>query len=118
MNHKIIPCLALVLSGGLFGCAMRPTDGLYESSGSKVLHFKSYWEAYVYIAKCESLPTDDNTVLKLAAESTMSIVQIENIGTLHIIEAQYYDGVYDRIRGAQANGRYYVLRENNGKFDL
>lgn len=118
MRQKLHISLALVLGGVLFGCAVRPTDGPYESSNSKALHFKGYREAYVYIAKCESLPADDNTVLKLAAESTMKVVQIENIGTLHIIEAEYYDGVYDRVRGAQANGRYYVLRENNGKFDL
>lgn len=118
MKPKIILCFALFLSGVLFGCGTRPIDGLYVSSSPKTLHFKSYREAYSYIARCESLPTDAQTVLKLAVESKTEIARVENVGTLHVIEASYYVGIYDQLRGAQANGRYYVLREDNGKFDL
>jgi hypothetical protein len=118
MKPRIILCLALIFSGGVFGCATRPLDGLYSSSASGTLHFKGYQEAYSYIAKCEGLSEDYATALKLAAESKTEITPVENVGVFHIIEASYYVGGYDQIRGAQANGRYYVLRERSGSFDL
>lgn len=118
MISKIVSGLALVLSSVLFGCVTQRPDPRDLLSASEPLHFKNYREAYAYVAHCEGLPTDADTLLKLAAESKMEITPVENLGTFHIIEASYYADGLDQIRGAQGNGRFYVLRENKGNFDL
>ena len=115
MKPKLILCLALVLSGGLFGCATNQID---RSVSEQIPHFEDLGNAYSYIAKCESLPTDDKTALKLAAESKIDVINIENIGEIEIIEANYFRDGDNEIRGAQWNGRYYVLRRSNEGFDL
>ena len=119
MKPNLLLCLALVLSGGLFGCATNQIKRSQSSTASEQIpHFENLGNAYSYIAKCENLPTDDKAVLKLAAESKIDVINIENIGEIQIIEANYFRDGDNEIRGAQWNGRYYVLRRNNEGFDL
>jgi hypothetical protein len=129
MKPKLVLCLALVLSGGLFGCSTsqhshnangQPSVG--AAGNALVLNspikFASYHDVYRFIAECEGVPTNADGLLKLAAESNMQIANIEKIGTIQIIEANYYGEVFNEIRGAQLNGRYYVLRKNKSNFEL
>ena len=129
MKSKLILCLALVLSGILFGCSThqhlhneyeRPPVGFAAKGLNPDLpiKFASYYDVYGFIAECEGIPTNADALLKLAAESKMEITPIENVGTIQIIEANYYGDVFNEIRGAQLNGRYYVLRKHKRDFAL
>ena len=129
MKPKLILYLTLVLSGGLFGCStnqhVHNVNGHPPVSAAgnwlfleSPMRFANYHDVYRFIAKCESIPTDADALLKLAAESNMEISTNEKIGTIQIIEANYYGDVFNEIRGAQLNGRYYVLRKTKSGFDL
>jgi hypothetical protein len=129
MKYEIILCCALVLSGGLLGrsAPYRLQDGSWHppigdtakaSNPDLPIKFTNYHDVYRFIAECEGVPTNADALLKLASESKMEITPIENVGTIQIIEANYYSDVFNKIRGAQLNGRYYVLRRNKSDFDL
>ncbi len=77
--------------------------------------FKSYHELYTFIARCTygGISTNADTLFKLAADSTTTIVTIEDKSLSHVylIEPHFYGGgIHDQIRGAQGNGNYYILR--------
>ncbi len=129
MKFGLSFCLALVLSGVLFGCSTG--QHLHNACGhpsvrfaakglnpNLPIKFASYCDVYGFIAECEGIPTNADALLKLAAESKMEITPIENVGTIQIIEANYYGDVFNEIRGAQLNGRYYVLRKHKSDFAL
>jgi hypothetical protein len=129
MKTKLLLSLALVLSGGWFGCST--SQHPHNANGqppvstagntlvlSSSIGFANYHDVYRFIAERESIPTNADALLKLAAESHMEIATIENLGIIQIIEANYYGDIFNKIRGAQLNGRYYVLRKNKSGFDL
>lgn len=74
--------------------------------------FKTYRECFAFIAAQENLAKDDETVLKLAAESGYERhLLFEKTGEeIAVVKASFYGARYNQIRGAQDNGRYYVFR--------
>ena len=79
------------------------------------LTFPSYQAFYAFVARRTygGMPTDAETLFKLAADSTTEILTLEDkqLPYVHLVTSHYYNGgIYDRIRGAQGNGDYYILR--------
>ncbi len=82
------------------------------------IRFAGYQQLYAFIASrsyggIPTNPTNAETLFKLAADSCTQIVTLEDLQMpyVHLVETHYYNGgVYDRIRGAQGNGNYYILR--------
>jgi len=115
-NLKPVLCLALILSGALFGCStphhLVAIDPNKEPILDLPLKFASYQKLYAFIAKREGLPTDAHTVFKLAADSSTQIYGL-NGPPLHalVITPHFYNGgIFDTIRGAQGNGSLYIAR--------
>jgi hypothetical protein len=104
MNNKTI--LLLLLTACLVGCRSVPVT----LEDTRV--FKNWKECFRFIAKEESLPTDDNTLFKLAAESSSKrhLLSEKTNEQVVVIKADYYWEKYSQIRGAQDNGRFYVFR--------
>jgi hypothetical protein len=80
-------------------------------------HLRDYAEMFRFIAAREELPVDQGTILRLAADSSVEVWHFDDIPVLYVITAHYYaGGLYDQVRGAQSNGRYYLLRPLNQQF--
>ena len=125
MKTNLLLCLALVLSGGLFGCSTPKQSaflgGVYDIEQVKLpIKFSNYHELYAFIAKYNTyggMQTDANTLFKLAADSTTEIITLEKLEDtnlppyVYIVTSHYYNGgIFDEIRGAQGNGNFYILR--------
>jgi hypothetical protein len=79
--------------------------------------FHDYAQVFRFIAAREELPVDEGTIFRLAADSSVEVWHFDDIPILYVITAHYYaGGLYDQIRGAQNNGRYYLLRPFNQQF--
>jgi hypothetical protein len=80
--------------------------------------FCGYEEAFKYIAACEGLPTDHQTLFSLAADSTLERSWFLKTGEFLIVKAEYYGQWKYGIRGAQGQGRYYVFQILGNKLRL
>ena len=112
---KLRPVVLAFAFAGLLGCSSvrLPTSAI----GRGTTRFRDYAEAFRFIARHEELSTDEGTVFRLAADSSVEIWRFEQIPILYFVTAHYYaGGLYDQIRGAQGNGRYYLLRPLNHEF--
>ncbi len=116
MNNAFVRWLAvLVVMVYLTGCASRKaspsSQPRFNEEEAIGLKFSTYEEAFRFIARQETIPMDDRTVFRLAADSRIEILRFEDHATFYLVEANFYGGgIYNGIRGAQFNGRYYVLR--------
>lgn len=75
--------------------------------------FKNYKDCFLFIAKEQDLDKVEDSLFKLAAESTMRRMYINgqnNEMPLIIIESNYYNNMNNSIRGAQGNGDYYLFK--------
>jgi hypothetical protein len=115
---KLLLCLALVLSSCLCGCSTtKPIfatgDGAIEQIKLPI-KFAGYREFFTFVGTNSNneMPINDDTVFKLAAESTIEVVDLsyKQMPHVYVVEPHYFRGIYDEIRGAQGNGQYYVLR--------
>jgi len=113
MRRLLAYCLCCLAAG----CATpKKPVAIVPSPDRQGIHlpvrFSGYHQAFAFIARREGVPVDADTLFKLAADSTTTIHGL--IGPLPymwIIEPHLYDGgIYDRLRGAQGNGGYYLLR--------
>jgi len=117
MKSKLLLCLALVLSGGLFGCSTPKKEfsvgvGTEAQDVKLPIKFANYRELYTFIAQHTygGMPTNDNTLFKLASDSETKIYVFDIPPSyLWVITPHFFNGG-DEIRGAQGNGDYYVLR--------
>lgn len=115
----VVAFAVLALAG--LSCSTAPRMAMKDMSiGNKPgPSFSDYRQLFSWIAKCEGLPTDARTIFDLAAESKLDYFQDEKFGKICIIEVNYYgDGQFNQIRGAQGNGRYYVIKSTERGFDL
>lgn len=119
MNNRIPLCLAFVLSGVSYGCSTATSQGSRGVADSGTIGlpvtFAGYREFYTFVAKRTygGMSTDADTLFKLAADSTTTIITLEDkqMPYVYLVESHYYNGgIYDQIRGAQGNGDYYILR--------
>lgn len=116
MNDRFVRWLGvLVMMVCLAGCANRrvlPSSQPYFNEEEAIgLKFSTYEETFRFIARQETIPMDDRTVFRLAADSDIEVLRFENLATFYLVEANFYGGgIYNQVRGAQLNGRYYVLR--------
>jgi hypothetical protein len=118
VNPKLILGLALVLSGGLFGCSTaKPVLTAGDAGAGQIklpIKFAGYREFYTFVAQNTygGMPTDADTLFKLAADSTIEIVGLDfkQMPYAYVVEDHYFSGEFDEIRGAQGNGQYYILR--------
>jgi hypothetical protein len=126
--HSLNRQLQAVVAGVVLivgsGCATSPhaeTPVLWHSSGfhtaMPVQCFQSYEAVFQYIAKCENLRTDSQTLFALAADSTIERWHNDPTGDVAIIRAEYYGDSRFGIRGAQGNGRYYAF-QTDGPINL
>ena len=132
MKPKLILCLALVLGGGLFGCSTtKPalTAGDADVKQIKLpIKFAGYREFFTFVAQNTygGMPTNADTLLKLAADSSIEIIGLDfkQMPYVYVVESGYFNGEFDEIRGAQGNGQYYILRPlatddaDSGGFEL
>jgi len=118
-KSKLILCLALVLSGGLFGCSTTKLTAVGNTDAEQIklpIKFAGYRELYAFIANHANgggdLTTDEKTLFKLAADSTIKIVGLDyrHMPYVYVVESHYFRGIHDEIRGEQGNGQYYILR--------
>ena len=79
--------------------------------------FSGYRDVYRFIAEIEGLPTDPDSVLKLAAESHITIVHPKQFYLL--IRPDFWnENFVSQIRGAHGNGPFYVLRQEGRQLRL
>jgi hypothetical protein len=111
---ELVCTVGLILS--LAGCSLPPAR---RAGGSPTATntFATYQETFRFIAQNEGLPGDAGTVFRLAADSSVEVLHFDRMPYFYFITARYYaGGIYDQIRGAQDNGRYYILRPLNQQF--
>jgi hypothetical protein len=102
---------ALLLMLCVVGCSC---TSLPNESKSRPPRFKNYGAVFRFIAQQAELPTDTATLFMLAADSSIEVLAFDEIPTLYLVTPHYFaGGLYDQIRGAQGNGRYYLLRPLN-----
>ena len=119
MSLKNLMCFALVAAGGWVGCSTNK-QGFRCEVGAKTeaklpIKFTDYQAFYTFVANRTygGMPTDAESVFKLAADSTTEILTLEGkqLPYAYLVTSHYYNGgIYDQIRGAQGNGDYYLLR--------
>jgi hypothetical protein len=120
-NLKILLCLAVVSIGGLFGCATHrqssTTNSDTEVKEDLPIKFADYQEFYTFVAKRTYggmlMLQRTNAPFILAADSTTEILTLESksLPYIYLVTPHFYNGgVYDKIRGVQGNGEYYLLR--------
>lgn len=81
--------------------------------------FAGYPDLFRYVAETELLPTDEDTIFRLAAESTVDYVGVRPGEVYVVVRAELREeGEASRVRGAQGNGPYYVFRKQGGAFLL
>lgn len=118
MSRKLLLCLALIFSACLFGCSTtKPTFAAGDLDAGQIklpIKFAGYREFFTFVGTNSSneMPINDDTVFKLAAESTIKIINLDckQLSYVYVVETHYFRGMYDEIRGAQGNGQYYILR--------
>jgi hypothetical protein len=118
MKPKLVLCLVLVLSGGLFGCSTtKPALIAGDADAEQIklpIKLAGYREFFTFVAQNTygGMPTDADVLFKLAADSTIKIIGLDfkQMPYVYLVEDHYYIGEYDGIRGAQGNGQYYILR--------
>lgn len=105
-----------MLSSLVLACLVR----LAAAAGpSAVQPFAGYRELFSYIAEREELPTDPDAILKLAAESSLAEVRARADESYIVVRVDFRaDTHVSKVRGAQGNGPFYVLRREGGRFRL
>lgn len=120
-NRSLLLSLAVVLSGALFGCATHSkipaTPAHPEVKEDLPIQFAGYREFYTFVAKRTYggmlMLRGTNAPFILAADSTTEILTVESksLPYLYLVTPHFYNGgIYDKIRGVQGNGEYYLLR--------
>ena len=105
---------ALLLMLCIIGCSC---TSLPNESKSSPPRFKNYAAVFTFIAQQQDLPTNAATVFTLAADTSIEVMVFDEIPILYFVTPHYFaGGLYDQIRGAQGNGRYYLLRPLNRDF--
>jgi hypothetical protein len=126
MNSKLLLCLALVLSGGLFGCSITKS-ALIAADAEQIklpITFASIGDFFTFVARdsINGMPINDDTVSKLVADSTDKIVVLDSkqrqMPFVHVVESHYFNRGIDEIRGVQGNGQFYILRPLASKVEL
>ena len=120
MKPKLLLCLALVLSGGLFGCSTtKPALVAGDTHAEQIklpITFASNREFFTFVARnsINGMPINDDTVSKLATDSTDKTVGLDSkqrqMPFVHVVESHYFNRGIDEIRGVQGNGQFYILR--------
>ncbi len=90
----------------------------YAIDPNSVPSFDDYMQLFTFIAKTEGVPSDPNSLLKLAAESTMKSTGKLAPGQFVVVEAQFRKENSSRIRSHQNNGGYYVFLKKEKGFQL
>jgi hypothetical protein len=81
--------------------------------------FDRYPDLFRHLAETELLPTDEESIFKLAAESTVDYIGVGAGAWYVVVRAELREeGEASRLRGAQGNGPYYVFRKQGGTFQL
>lgn len=89
------------------------------AAGAAPRSFGGYPDLFRYVAEAELLPTDEESIFRLAAESTVDYVGIRPGESYVVVRVELRDeGEASRVRGAQGNGPYYVFRKQGGAFLL
>ena len=127
-KRKLRLCLALVLSGCIFGCST--TKPVFADHNADIGHnplpikFAGYREFFTFVGTNSNngMPINNDTLFKLAAESQVEIITVDfpQMPYLYVVKTHYFRNgfdtnhvfnfVYDEIRGAQGNGQFYILR--------
>jgi len=123
VKRKYVLCLMLALGGLSSGCsASKQSVAIIPPSDREGIElpvkFRDYQEVFMFIAKHEGIPTNTDWLFKFAADSeTRNYTLDEPPFHVWLIIPHFYNGgIYDKIRSAQGNGGYYVLRPLAGDF--
>ena len=96
-----------------------PIFGSSELLKDDPIIFETYQEVFSFIGKHELSSIESDKLFILAVDSKIDRFSITDIGDLFIVESNFYgSSKYNQVRGAQLNGRYYVLRSIESKFEL
>ncbi len=72
--------------------------------------FTDYFSAFRFLAEKSHLSSDDNSVFKLAAESSITKFPFEEKGELIlVVNLNYYKGTYNSVRSPDGNGHFYIF---------
>jgi hypothetical protein len=126
MKFRLLLCLALVFSGGLFGCSTtKPASIATDAEQIKLpITFASLDDFFTFVARnsINGMPINDDTVSKLVADSTDKIVDLDSkqrqMPFVHVLESHYFNRGFDEIRGVKGNGQFYILRPLTNKVEL
>lgn len=89
------------------------------AAGPAPRSFGRYSDLFRYVAEAELLPTDEDSIFRLAAESTVDYVGVRPGEWYVVVRAELREeGETSRLRGAQGNGPYYVFRKQGNAFLL
>ena len=92
-----------------------------DSMGDKPVYFKDYQAIFAYIADREGVDTDPNTIIELAADSSIEYDReskdLRIIITANYINKKESKGV-NEIRGASGNGCFYIFESKRNGYNL
>lgn len=116
INGRIV--LLVLTAVNLLGSHLSAEEHRTDAADHPIV-FTNYMGIFTFIANYEHLSIDKDTLFTLAADSRIDRSAIDGIGQVMVIESNYYGGgKFNRIRGAQLNGRYFVLRIDGDSFRL
>ena len=102
MNKKIYITLILIF---LSAASMLPHAKAFETE-----FFTDYFSVFRFLAEKSHLSSDDKSVFKLAAESSIEKFPSEEKGELIlVINLNYYKGSYSSVRSPDGNGHFYIF---------
>jgi hypothetical protein len=116
------------LSGGLVGClTTKPALVAGDTDAEQIklpITFANLDEFFTFVARnsINGMPINDDTVSKLATDSTDKTVGLDSkqrqMPFVHVVESHYFNRGIDEIRGVQGNGQFYILRPLTSKVEL
>ena len=106
MNKKNYIILVLIL----FSIFVTPLDiRAFETE-----YFTDYFAAFRFLAEKSHLSSDDKSVFKLAAESSIDKFTFEKGELLLVVNLNYYKGSYSSVRSPDGNGHFYIFLTSDG----
>jgi hypothetical protein len=72
-------------------------------------YFTDYFAAFRFLAEKSHLSSDDKSVFKLAAESSIDKFNFEDDELILVVNLNYYKGTYSSVRSPDGNGHFYIF---------
>ena len=101
MNKKKYIILSLIL------CSITLTS--INIKAFETEYFTDYFTAFRFLAEKSHLSSDNKSVFKLAAESSIDKFDFKGDELILVVNLNYYKGSYNSVRSPDGNGHFYIF---------